>query len=594
MSTKTSISSSEKRYYVWPLITLLIGITVFSSAAWMRHLLISIAATSWGLIAAYAISTALAVTVLVCEVLFSIKVWLVAAEVGVRDKHFRAAAIYRLIAVTFLTLGTVALLATVASGYSQISAQLNPDNPLNALGDWKLKGDVLGYSGNISNSFLIGLRVQLEKNPNAKILEIDSNGGYMDVASAAAKILNQSKVTVAVPIKCQSSCAYLWAISDKQAIAPKAVLGFHRPFTLTSFGDILYVINTESIRDAFERMNFPSSFINEAFKSNASSMVLIHGYELISRGVSAAYVGDKAYDYAAFGRATHDFLGGLVGTSGEIYSLLPSATDFSKKASEILSSEQDLPDVTVNFSKLKSLAKSGFLDGSTPENAKRSATLLSGLAVATSEDFTAGRQVGQIMRSTSKAEMSAYSELAIFHLTRIHAAINQLSDAQIHDVLTWIANSAIHDSHALEGYQSLGGCGTLAAENWTYFLTLSNDQTQQLEWNDLLYITEFLGGISRSLPVHQSSQKVNVVPHSQVAAKDAFGSMTKKTGWSALATCANLAEYIHGDMQKNHEASLQFLSKLTDTTAKPLEQCQPIMRPGGNLENICHNTYSPS
>jgi hypothetical protein len=589
----TQLPTATKLFWVWAAATLLVGVSGLSATAWMHPLLILMAASSLGLIGAYTLSSILAISVLVCQIVLSLKVWSVAAEVGARDKHFRSAAIYRLLSVTFLLAGVISLFATCATGYSQISAQLDADNPLNAPGTWAVKGPTLIYSGSISNSFLKRLRSEIAKNTEAKVLEIESDGGYIDVAAASAKIVSRSGVTLAVRTKCQSACAYLWALSPLRALAPTALLGFHRPFSISSLGDILYVINTESIRNAFESANFPADFINQAFKSSATSMALIYGYTLISREVCKAYVGDDVYDYSSYGQTVHNFLDELTSSRKRINALLPSASDISKKVTTLLTENARLPEKSITFTKIKALSLNGFLDDSTSDNANASAVLLYSLAMATPEDFIRGWQVGKTIPQTDKAIMSAFTALVIFHLNRIHAGLNQLADSELHDVLKWIANSANSGDAILPGYTSITGCEALAEENWTYFLTLSDDSRQSLGWNDLLDVADILGKISGSVSVSDNQKLATSQSRWKNLPKNVFKNMPLKSGWAALAGCANIAQYININLQKDRDLSLRFLSDLTDTTVAPPERCETMMTSSGFQES-CHKTYYPA
>ena len=87
--------------------------------------------------------------------------------------------------------------------------------------------EIVMATGPIDAGFSERLRVAVERNPAATVLEIESPGGLADQAYKSAELLNDRGITVRVRGRCASACALLWASSESRALIEGAQIGLH-------------------------------------------------------------------------------------------------------------------------------------------------------------------------------------------------------------------------------------------------------------------------------------------------------------------------------------------------------------------------------
>ncbi len=135
-----------------------------------------------------------------------------------------------------------------------------------------------------STKVLVGV---LQQNPGATEILLESPGGLVVEGFGLAKAIKESSLkTTLVDKSCASACTLLFAMGETRAVAPKAVVGFHRSYSI--FGDFGTGWSATEYRmaDLLRSHGVSDAFIRRAFAVPGYSMYEPDVSELLEAGVA--------------------------------------------------------------------------------------------------------------------------------------------------------------------------------------------------------------------------------------------------------------------------------------------------------------------
>lgn len=127
----------------------------------------------------------------------------------------------------------------------------------------------------------------LQQNPSATEIVLESPGGLVLEGFGMAKAIKESGLkTTRVEKSCASACTLLFAMGETRAVAPEAVVGFHRSYSI--FGDFGTGWGPTEYRmaDLLRNHGVSDAFIRRAFSVPGYSMYEPDAGELIREGVA--------------------------------------------------------------------------------------------------------------------------------------------------------------------------------------------------------------------------------------------------------------------------------------------------------------------
>jgi hypothetical protein len=128
----------------------------------------------------------------------------------------------------------------------QIHVELSPD------------GERILVSGNLGTGSAAELARVLDSATSARLVELNSDGGRLYEATAAARQIRARGLDTYVEEHCYSGCTYLFLAGRHRSVAPKASLAFHRPFLEEIQGS---ASNADSQLNTFRALGVADEFI---------------------------------------------------------------------------------------------------------------------------------------------------------------------------------------------------------------------------------------------------------------------------------------------------------------------------------------------
>lgn len=127
----------------------------------------------------------------------------------------------------------------------------------------------------------------LQQNPGATEIVLESPGGLVLEGFGMAKAIKESSLkTTLVEKSCASACTLLFAMGETRAVAPKALVGFHRSYSI--FGDFGTGWGPTEYRmaDLLRNHGVSDAFIRRAFSVPGYSIYEPDVSELLEAGVA--------------------------------------------------------------------------------------------------------------------------------------------------------------------------------------------------------------------------------------------------------------------------------------------------------------------
>lgn len=161
----------------------------------------------------------------------------------------------------------LAALALVLSLDVPASADDPPTHTLRVI----RQGSEIEFLGEIDYGSAVGLEEILAQNPKAKVLHLNSPGGQVDEADRMAASVEKRGMTTTVDEFCVSACTLVFLAGQQRLIAPKAQVGFHRPW-VPDMSEAEMAIIIQRDRDFMKGRGISPWFIDKAYATPNSSV----------------------------------------------------------------------------------------------------------------------------------------------------------------------------------------------------------------------------------------------------------------------------------------------------------------------------------
>jgi hypothetical protein len=145
----------------------------------------------------------------------------------------------------------------------------------------------LRAEGLIGQRFDERLAEALAVHPNARTLVMNSEGGLIDNAMAAARLIETRKLTIVVRDQCSSACLIVFAAGAHRRAHWNATFGFHAVSPVLAGARVIADVvkaKGEEADDYMVARGVPREIIDEANRRGPQSLYLVPTVELVDRG----------------------------------------------------------------------------------------------------------------------------------------------------------------------------------------------------------------------------------------------------------------------------------------------------------------------
>jgi hypothetical protein len=184
----------------------------------------------------------------------------------------------------------------VAPVYGRFTEILFVEEPAKKLSVAPLhSGAVINFDGEIKIGSHKAFRATLDAAPNAKVVRLKSNGGWISEAKAIAIDIRERRLEAVVDEYCVSACTYLFLSGSKRWLTDEGRLGFHAPGNSVTKQTTSEDIEKE--RRSLVGFGVPQAMADKAVSTPHSSMWYPTEFEL-----QGARLIDGVIDSAGFER----------------------------------------------------------------------------------------------------------------------------------------------------------------------------------------------------------------------------------------------------------------------------------------------------
>lgn len=251
-------------------------------------------ATDDGLVKSFVILNGIIVLMIVLSVWQYVGVWRSASKSPGRG----GSRLWAVLAKTMVIFGVLRFVGEfsteIAPVYSRYTEILFVEEPAKTLTVSPiLGGTVINFDGEIKIGAHSAFREALEAAPQATIVRLTSNGGWLSEADAIGRDIRDRKLQTVITSHCASACSHLFLSGSRRWMTDGAQLGFHAP--ASSITNETDTSDIDKERRALTALGMPETMAVKAANTPHSSMWYPTGIEMQN-----AKLIDGLIDRAAF------------------------------------------------------------------------------------------------------------------------------------------------------------------------------------------------------------------------------------------------------------------------------------------------------
>src|ERR1022692_2837314 len=145
------------------------------------------------------------------------------------------------------------------------------------------------FRGDVTWGVRDALEKDLASNPNARRLELDSPGGYVNEALAVTAVVEQHSLSTVVRGRCASACTEIFVAGKERILESAGQLGFHRTRGITwDVSPYETKKSDDQVAQQFRGHGLTEAFIHRALGVPSNQMWYPSAEELLAAGVITA------------------------------------------------------------------------------------------------------------------------------------------------------------------------------------------------------------------------------------------------------------------------------------------------------------------